>query len=218
MDIRPTGLAAFDMDGTLLDGRTILFLAEDFGFKGEVQEILASEMPSFERSRHLAAHLKGIRVSDFMKTIEKIPVMKGAEEVIEELKNRGYVTTIITDSYTIVAEYFRKKLGIDRAFGVDLGIKDNVITGDVTLPRNCPLDEECGNPSICKAEILKDLAKSNGIPMSKTVAIGDNRVDTCMIKEAGLGIAFQPKVKDLEEAADIVIENNDLSGILVHIK
>jgi hypothetical protein len=38
-----------------------------------------------------------------------------------------------------------------------------------------------------------------------------------MIRDAGLGIAFDPKVIELENAADVVICDKDLRKILRHI-
>jgi phosphoserine phosphatase len=38
-----------------------------------------------------------------------------------------------------------------------------------------------------------------------------------MIKEAGVGIAFDPKVKELSEIADVVIKEKDLREVLPYI-
>jgi phosphoserine phosphatase len=211
-------LAVFDMDGTLLDGRTILFLARKFGFEDEAREILEGEMSSKVRSERLAGFLAGFSVSDFMDVLKKIPLTSGAVETIAELKREGHKTAIVTDSYDIVAEYFRNLLGMDRAVGIKLKVEKGVITGEIEMPLNCPTEEECGHPSICKSQIMKSLAVDFGIPIFETVAVGDNLVDLCMIRDAGMGIAFDPKAVEIAEAADVVIKDKDLQLVLPYIK
>jgi phosphoserine phosphatase len=52
------------------------------------------------------------------------------------------------------------------------------------------------------------------IELDETIAVGDGLIDTCMIKKAGLGIAFNaPKL--VKKNADII--TNDMSVILEHI-
>ncbi len=210
-------LVVFDMDGTLLDGRTILFLGEEFGFYNDVLEILDADMPHYLKSQRLAQLLAGVDVEDFMSVVEKIPIMGGAEKTVGRLKARGYKTAIVTDSYDLVAAFFKEKLGMDKAVGIKLVVEDGKITGKIEMPDNCLSKDLCNHPSICKEQILLDLCQEFDVPVSESVAVGDNRVDICMVKNAGLGVAFDPKVSELEEVADVVIRGKDLKEILPHI-
>lgn len=60
---------------------------------------------------------------------------------------------------------------------------------------------------------LKFLAEKFGIPIEKTVAVGDNLNDLSMIKAAGMGVAVGNAVDALKEAADFVSETNNEGAI-----
>jgi phosphoserine phosphatase len=159
-------LIVFDMDGTLLNGRAILYLAKEFGFYNDAMGLIESNQPKFEISKKLAQFLKDITIHDFMEVIHQIPLMNGAIEAIEAIKKQGYKTAIITDSYDVVADYFKDKLGMNRAYSISLLIKNGIITGDLEMPLNCLSNIDCNHPSICKMEIMKGLSQEYEIPLS----------------------------------------------------
>lgn len=65
------------------------------------------------------------------------------------------------------------------------------------------------NPlNVTKGTALKELADILDIPVSETIAVGDNENDLPMIKEAGLGIAVKNAIPILKENAGYVTEND----------
>ena len=85
-----------------------------------------------------------------------------------------------------------------------LEIRDGVLTGEV---RGDIID------AAKKAEILKMLAEKEGLKREEVVAIGDGANDQIMIRNAGLGIAFNAK-EVLKRAADGSISKSNLRGLL----
>ena len=65
-----------------------------------------------------------------------------------------------------------------------MGVENGKLTGRV---QGDIVDREA------KAEILKDLAKREQIPLDQAVAVGDGANDLDMLAAAGLGIAFNAK-------------------------
>ncbi len=63
-----------------------------------------------------------------------------------------------------------------------------------------------------KPKIIRDVATSLGIPMSQVAVVGDNVFD--MPSEAMLKIAFNPRSKEAEDAADFVVKDDDLRKVL----
>jgi len=229
-------LIIFDMDGTLLAGRTIYALAGALGFEGQLNEVMKSDMPKYVKTREIAKLLKGSSVERFLEIFDAIPLQNGAPKTIAAVKKAGMTTVIATDSYKLAADRLAQRLGIDRVFsyklaadrlaqrlGIDrvfaneLDIKDEKFTGRIRLnnQRLEPRMPGCKVHSICKRDILHNLCDELGIGLAESVAVGDGNIDRCMIEDAGLGIAFEAP-PTLNEVADIMV-NGNLSKMLRHI-
>lgn len=64
-----------------------------------------------------------------------------------------------------------------------------------------------------KAEALRLLQESYGIPPERVVAVGDARNDTPLIQAAGLGVAMENSMEELKPVADRVIGHHDTPAI-----
>lgn len=206
-------LIAFDMDGTLLDGRLVFTLADRFGLSDKVREIQNNTLlPGYEQSRKIARLFKGLNQQDVRNAIENIKLMKNCERVAKEFKELGYVVGIISDSYTIATEYVAEKLNFDFSESNILELDQNgKLTGNVKMPLGW---EKIGcycKISVCKRYSLENIAHKFKITLESTVAIGDSKSDLCMLERANIGIAFRPKQKILEEKADVSIKEADLA-------
>ena len=207
-------LVVFDMDGTLLADRLIFALADKFGFRKKLETIIEGSSPEYEKTRRIASLLVGISRQQFYHVLSLIPLSVGAQTAVKELKRRGYILAIISDSYTLATEWLKKKLGFDYTIANELSLENGRISGEIKMPLGWgKAKEQCLKHSVCKLTALIQLSQKTGIPLERCVAIGDNLSDVCMLEKAGLGIAFNPKHPKLEKAADKVI-TEDLSHIL----
>jgi phosphoserine phosphatase SerB len=211
-------LAAFDMDGTLIDGRLIEALSSKFGLYDQVKQVQADEsIPGHTKTKKIAYILKGIEEREIVLALESIPLMKNGQEIISALKIDGFKIGIITDSYSIAAKTLMNKLGIDFYAANDLVSSNGLITGEVNMPLGWEKINCSCRISVCKRYHLQMYAKKYGINMEDTVAIGDSRGDVCMIKHAGIGISFMPKDNYINFNKNI-INRPDLMDILGFIK
>jgi len=209
-----TKLVVFDMDGTLLAERLIFVLADRFGFRKMLEMIMEGGSPEYEKTRRIASLLAGITKQQFYHILGHIPLSVGTEAVVRELKGRGYILAIVSDSYTLATEWLKEKLGFDYTIANELSLENDKISGEIKMPLGWgKAEEQCLKHSVCKLNALIYLSQKTGIPLGRCVAIGDNLSDVCMLKKAGLGIAFNPKHSRVEKAADIVV-TEDLSRIL----
>ena len=204
------------MDGTLIAGRTVFVFAEKKGFKDELLRKINGNKELYKKSIEIAKLLKGMKSRELLEIFRNIPLQEHVESLIREIKKRGIKTAIVTDSYQFVADDLRERLDIDYAFANNLIIEKGIVTGELIVS-NKDLKKRfngCKIHSICKDLVLKGLCKNLGISESEVIAVGDGAVDICMIKSAGLGIAFNAP-KEVHKHADIITSN--MSVILDYI-
>ena len=209
-------LILFDMDDTLIAGRTIYEVADRKGFRKEVDEIVSMNITNYEKTILIARLLKGMRVEEFLKIFRAIPLNPHVDEVVEKLKKKGLKMGIISNSYDIAVDDLKKRLGMDFGISNKLVVKEGVITGEVIPHNKNPSQDidDCRSFSVCKRDALLQVCKDLGIRPDETIAVGDGNVDRFMLEVAGLGIAYG-KNSYLSNFADISI--NDMREILKYI-
>lgn len=208
-------LIVFDMDNTLLRGRFIDRCAETFGFRDELMNIRSAAGDPVTLTKKIALLLKGISLNELMEVADAIPIVDGAAAVVGRLKERGYIVGIISDSYDCVTTHVRNKLGMDFSLSNELEFSKSVCTGEVKLPSfffGQP-NSRCRH-TLCKTNAFLSLLDKYGIKKENTIAIGDGPNDLCMIKEAGIGIAFCSKDELLNHHADLVISRPTFEPLL----
>jgi phosphoserine phosphatase len=210
-------LVLFDMDGTLLDGKGIFAIAEKYGFLDELWRLIKDDsMEFYERSIEIAKLSKGYKIDEYLDVFRSVKIQPNLENIVEQLKEKNIICAIATDSYNILANDLKTRLGFDHAFANNLITNESVITGKLEINNKSLIpDFVSGNIySICKSQVLEDLCSKYGFSIKETIAIGDGRVDSGMIKKAGLGFAFCAP-EDVNDYADVVIDN--LNEILEYI-
>lgn len=201
-------LIVFDMDGTIVDGEIIDELAKAAGVGEEVMKLTNKGMKGkidFEESlRKRVNLLKGLPVDVLDEIKNNMRLTPGSEELINSLKSMGYKLALISGGFTYFTDALKERLGFDYTYANELVIKDGVVTGELSGriidPRR-------------KAEILNELARKEGISKDEIVAIGDGANDQIMLKNAGLGIAFNAK-EILKKEADGSITKKNIRGLL----
>ena len=210
-----SNLAAFDMDGTLIQGRLVFALADRFDLSDKVRSIQSRRlMAGHEQTKAIAALFAGLTTKDLESAIASIPLTKNCERTIEVLKDRGYKIGIISDSYTIAAGFVADRLNLDFLMANKLQIFNGKITGKVDMPLGWDRIGCYCKISVCKRYHLEKSAHQFCVPIENTLAVGDTKSDICMIQRAGVGVAFMPKDEEIKKASDKVVSEPDLFKVL----
>ena len=212
-------MIVFDMDNTLLQGRFIDTCAEKFKFKKELMNIRSAESDAIILTKRIATLLKGKTISELIEVAESIPIVNGTKEIVVQLKQRGYIVGIISDSYDCITNHIKTKLGMDFSLSNELEFSKSICTGEVKIPSFLFSNPKslCKH-SLCKTNALLSILEKYNIPKENCIAIGDSINDLCMIKEAGLGIAFCTKDELVNHHADIVIHEPNFTELLTLAK
>ena len=204
-------LAVFDFDSTLMDGETLEFLAKELGIDKDVKKItdlaMRGEIDFFESLQKRVSLLKGLDIEKVNEICHKLPLMRGAKEVVMGLKNRGYKVVCFSGGFKNATTYFAEKLGLDADFSNVLHEKDGFLTGLVG-------GEMMFNTS--KGDMLVRLQKVLGIDRGDTLVVGDGANDISMFRHADIRVAFCAKPV-LREHASIVIDEKNLALLLDRI-
>lgn len=209
-------LVAFDLDGVLLDTiSTWVWVHDHFGVNNDASLIayLAGEIDDMEFMRRDIAlwhrKKKDMHISDIERILADVPLMYGAEETMEFLKENLVKTAIVSGGIDIAANRVAERLGIDyvRANGLKT-THEGYLTGDGVL--NVELCAK-GKPLLCLLEEL-------GVDRERCASVGNSAIDIPMFEVCRLGIAFNPSDDDVTNKADVVVHERDLRKILPYLQ
>lgn len=201
----------FDMDGVLVDiisSWNYIHKAFQVNNREHLKKYLCGEI-SYTEFMRKDIHLWGpVHIDQIRIILNQIPLMKGVKKLIYELRKVGIKTAIISAGISILADRIKEELGIDYSFANKLLIdEDEMLTGE---------GEEVVRLS-AKVEALHILVLSEGITTKQCIVVGDGVYDIPLFKEAGFSIAFNTKNDRVKKAADVVIEEKDLTKLLPYL-
>jgi phosphoserine phosphatase len=100
------------------------------------------------------------------------------------MKRLGFSVALVSGGFIEVVRPLAAELGIEHVEANQLEVVDGRLTGRVTGA----VVDRAG-----KAAALRRFAALEGLPLSRTIAIGDGANDLDMLAAAGLGVAFNAK-------------------------
>lgn len=211
----PIRLAAFDMDGTIVDvmsswGHVHHHFGED---NSEALALfLADRIDDEEFIRRDIAlwwkHDPAITARRLREILDTVPLMPGARELFDGLHAAGVVTAIVSGGIDLLADRIGRELGIDHVFANGF--------------RTDPAGRLTGEPVVRvpirrKGEVLRELQRTLRIPRAATAAMGNSDIDAAMFDESTRSIAFRPADDHVRSRATKVVIGPDLGPCLEYL-
>jgi phosphoserine phosphatase len=201
-------LVVMDVDSTLIQDEVIELLAAHAGREAEVAAVteaaMRGELDFAQSLRERVAVLAGLPVEVLDEVRASIQFTAGARTLVRTLKRLGFTVAVVSGGFIEIVEDLARELGIDHAHANRLEVVDGRLTGRVVGD----IVDRAG-----KAEALRRFAAEAGLPLSRTVAIGDGANDLDMLEVAGLGVAFNAKPV-VREQADTAVTVPYLDAVL----
>ena len=198
-------LAIFDVEGVLYDAEYLPVLAEKLNKEKEIWEItkqgIEGKIDWEDGLKRRVELLRGLDYETCLEVANSLPIMTGAKEACQTLKNAGWKLMAISGGFTIITDRLKQVLQLDYVFSNELVFKDNKLDG-VTV-----------NVNADKAKSAKTKIAEWGEKREDITVVVDGANDVKLFDVSGLGIAFraQDLVKDL---ATVTLDEKNLSKII----
>jgi phosphoserine phosphatase len=201
-------LVVLDADSTLIRNEVIELLADEAGRGPEVAAATEAAMRGdvdFATSlRSRVAALRGVPVEAFSRVIARVEPTPGVRALVDAVHARGGRVGVVSGGFHEVLDDVAPGLAVDVWRANRLRVADDVLTGEVA---GTIVD------AAAKAETLRAWAADSGVPLARTLAIGDGANDLQMLAAAGLGVAFNAKPA-VRARADLVVGPVDLAQVI----
>ena len=198
-------LAIFDVEGVIYDAEYLPLLAEQVNKENQIWEItkkgIEGKIDWVNGLKERVNLLRGIEYDTCIEVANSLPIMTGAKEACNTLKNAGWKLMAVSGGFTIITDRLKKELCLDFVYSNELVFKDGKLD-DVIV--NVDADK-------AKSAIIK-INEWNEKKEDITVVV-DGANDIKLFDITGFGIAFraQDLVKDL---ATVTLDEKDLSKII----
>ena len=198
-------LAIFDVEGVLYDAEYLPILAERVNKEKEIWEITKKGIQGkIDWEKGLTERVRLLRGLDYETCVQvanSLPIMTGAKEACNALKNAGWKLLAVSGGFTVITDRLKDELGLDFVYSNELVFKDDKLDGVIV------------NVNADKAKTAKTKILEWGEKKEDITVVVDGANDVKLFEISGLGIAFraQDLVKDL---ATVALDEKDLSKIV----
>lgn len=197
-------LLLLDMDGTITQSRFAVDLAKSTGQEVALMEMLDGQGDAATRSDRIAQLFRYVHKKKFEQVARDVAIRPGVIEFVNQMRRRGFMVGVVSDSYFVAAEIIRRRIFADFAMAHTISFENEVCTGKLNIsPAFLPVTHALGvnsashqntNAQICKSNVLRHfLNDPNPIKIELTWAIGDNLNDLELMRLVDKAFAIDAK-------------------------
>lgn len=210
---KPPRLVVFDVEGVLLPKRRYLVFeaARKLSFWRFVRILLIGflyeiGLTSLESAlKRIFRLLEGLLIDDLFQLYQKVPLIYGVEDVFKKLKKAKCRIALISSGLPQpFVETLAAELNADYAYGLDLEIVDNRLTGKIS---GIVLEHQG------KAAVLQEILTATGLTAQDCAVVADDRNNLPMFPLCSLRVGYNSDFL-LSIKSDVVVRG-ELKEILL---
>ncbi len=154
--------------------------------------------------KRIFSTIRGVKIESLQQIFEKIPSTPNLQSVFAQLKTRNCKTALISSGLpTIIVKKLAATLGADYAFGIEVGVNDGELTGEIW---GDVID------SNGKFKVLWQILTAEKLSLNDCVIVADDRNNRSLFRPEMQKIGYNPDFVIRVKADNVV--TGKLSGIL----
>lgn len=148
--------------------------------------------------------LQGLGLSDIIREIAKVEVIRNVRETLERLQGHHIRVILLTDNPDFLCAYLIERFGFEGYVASKVVVKDGMVTDEIEpLP-----DKRLG---------LRKYSAWTGIPLSRCAHVGDWVNDIPVFRVVRYSVALNGKDDRIKASASYHLETDDLLDVYRHL-
>jgi phosphoserine phosphatase len=187
-------LLIVDMDGTVTKSRYALELARATGHESALMQMLDDNGgDSATRSDKIAKLFQYVHKKKFEQVAHDMTLRSGVIEFVNQMRRRGFMVGLVSDSYFVAAEIVRRRIFADFTMAHTIRFDNDVCAGDIRI-NPAFYNPQNKSSGVCKSNVLRCFLTDPTLPaINLTWVIGDNINDLQLMQLADRAFAIDPK-------------------------
>jgi dolichol kinase/phosphoserine phosphatase len=188
---RKPRLVVFDVEGVLIPKNRFIFdMGRSLGglqllkmlFIGFLYEIGALKLKS--ALQRIFKIMRGVKIEQLMCVFDEIPSKPQLQSVFAQLKLRDCKTALISSGLpTVMVEKLANIVGADYAFGIEVGVNDDALTGEIW---GAAIETDG------KFKILSKILAAEELKLENCVVVADDRNNSSIFLPGMQKIGYNP--------------------------
>lgn len=188
-------LLLLDMDGTVTPARYAVELAQATGHASALMQLLdANPGDAATRSESIARIFQYVHKKQFERVAHELVIRPGVVEFVNQMRRRGFMVGVVSDSYFVAADIVRRRIFADFAMAHTISFENDVCSGNIRINPAFFSSPHQSDSSICKSNVLRRFLNDPNAPaVNLTWVVGDNINDLELMRLADRAFAIDPK-------------------------
>ena len=177
---------------------------------------------SFEKTKEIFEFGLTCDVCIHVYTQDQVYIYNLNESEAQRIQNQKLDCVIMEENTmdflkdTPISKILYQKTDIPYLMSLEPKMQD-IVAGECAVSYSSNRYMEFNKIGVDKGQGLIKLAELLGIDISETIAVGDNYNDMPMLKVAGLSVAAQNAVEDVQKACDVTTMADNNEGVIAEI-